>query len=183
MAATYLSLTRKLGVREGHSVALLGAPERWCARFEAEVGALLDDVKVSRQLRPAPDTVVMFLDKLADLEDRICPVTERLPPDGQIWVAWRSRRPADVSEEVVRRIGLTAGMSVNAASAIDAVWTGMRMVVRPENRDALAYRLAAHPRGIIKPRLFEARRRRATRPPQFSGAGSGLATARARRRS
>ena len=154
-------------------MVLLGAPARWCTRFEAEVGALLDDVKVARQLRPAPDTVVMFVSTLAQLEDRICAVTERLPPDGQIWVAWRSRRPADVSEEVVRRIGLTAGMSVNAASPIDAVWTGLRMVVRPENRDALAYRLSAHPR----------RARRATRPPQFSGAGSGLATARARRRS
>lgn len=172
MAGTFHSLTKKLGVREGQSVVLLGAPERWCVRFEAEVGAVLDDVKVARQLRPAPDTVVMFVDKLADLEDRICAVTERLPPDGQIWVAWRSRRPADVSEEVVRRIGLTAGMSVNSASAIDAVWTGMRMVVRAENRDALAYRLAASPR----------RSRRATRPPQFSGAGSAF-TARARRRS
>lgn len=173
MAGTYHSLTRKLGVREGQTVVLLGAPERWCARFEAEVGALLDDVKVARQLRPAPDTVVMFVSTLADLEDRICPVTERLPPDGQIWIAWRSRRPADVSEEVVRRIGLTAGMSVGSASAIDAVWTGTRMILRPQNRDALAYRLAASPR----------RARRATRPPQFSGAGSGLATARARKRS
>jgi hypothetical protein len=173
MAGTYRSLTKKLGVRDGQTVVLLGAPERWCVRFEAEVEALLSEVRVARQLRPAFDTVVMFVDKLADLEDRICPVTERLPPDGQIWVAWRTRRPADVCEEVVRRIGLTAGMSVNGASAIDAVWTGLRLIVRPENRDALAYRLVAHPR----------RSRRATRPPQLSGAGSGLATARARRRS
>jgi len=173
MAATLHSLTRKLGVRAGQSVVLLGAPERWCAKFEAEVDALLEDVKVARQRRPAVDTVVMFVDCLADLEDRICPVTERLPPDGQVWVAWRSRRAADVSEEVVRRIGLTAGMSVTRASSIDTVWTGVRLVVTPENRDALAYRLAAPPR----------RARRATRPPQFSGAGSALAAARARRRS
>lgn len=172
MAGTYRSLTRKLGVREGQTVVLLGAPERWCTRFEAEVGALLDGVKVSRQLRSAPHTVVVFSERLVDLEDWICPVTERILPDGQLWVAWRARRPADISEDIVRRIALTAGMTAGSPGAIDAVWTGMRLVLQPENRDALMYRLSA-------PR----RPRRATRPPQFSGPGSSLATVRARRRS
>jgi hypothetical protein len=175
---TSASISKKLGVREGQSVVLLGAPERFAAKFEAELAGSFEDVKVSRQLRPALDCVLVFIDSLADLEDRICAVTERLLPEGQVWVAWRKRRAGDVREDVVRRIFLTAGMSGAKVGAIDSVWTGMRMVVRPENRDALAYRLAIAPR----------RARRATRPPQFessrslAGAGSGLANARARRR-
>lgn len=174
MAGTTLPLTKKLGVRPGQTVVLLGAPERFAARFEGEVAALLPDVKVSRQLRPAPDCVVLFIDSLGDLEDRLCPINERLHPDTQIWVAWRTRRAADVREDVVRRIFMTAGMVDTKLAPLDKVWTGMRLVTRPENKDALAYRLEISPR----------RTRRATRPPQYgSGAGSALATARARKRS
>lgn len=175
MAATALRTARKLGVRAGSSVVLLGAPERFCARFETEVEATLADVKVARQLRPAPvDCVVLFVSRLHEIEGRIGKVGERLHPDGHIWIAWRSRRAGDIDEDVVRRIGLTQGMVASTAVAIDAVWSGIRLTIRHENRDALAYRLLGRP---------SRRTRRATPPPPFtSGAGSGLATARARRR-
>ncbi len=180
-------MSKKLGVRAGQQVVLLGAPERVAAGVEGEL-AEVGEVKVSRSIRRTPgippepvDTVMLFVDRLVDLEDRIGPATERLHPDGQIWVAWRSRRAADVREEVVRRIGLAAGMIDTKMCAIDRVWSGMRLVIRRENRDALAYRTAA---GTGTPGTQRRRTRRATRPPQFSsGAGSGLATARARRRS
>lgn len=166
-----MTLSKKLGVRAGHQVVLLGATDRLAQSVETGLAAGIE-VKVSRHLRPAPvDCVMMFVDRLADLEDRIGDVTERLHPDGQVWVAWRSKRAADVREEVIRRIGLAAGMVDTKICAIDRVWSGMRLVIRRENRDALAYRTDGR------------RAKRATRPPQFgSGAGSGLATARARRR-
>jgi hypothetical protein len=133
------TLSKKLGVKAGQQVLLLGAPERWCARFEAE--AVASDVRVSRQLRSirdSADCIVMFLDCLSDLEDRIVPVSDRLLPDGQVWVAWRSRRAADVNEGVVRRIGLVAGLVDTQVRQIDTVWSGMRLVNRRENRDALS---------------------------------------------
>lgn len=152
MAGT-ASLPKKLGVRAGHQVVLLDAPERVVRTMQ------LGDVKVSRKLRAGstPDTVMLFCGHLVDLEDHIGKVTERLHPDGQMWVAWRPRRAADVREEMVRRIGLAAGMVDTRSLAIDRVWSGLRLVISPENRDALSYRVR--------------------------GPGSGLQTARARRRS
>jgi hypothetical protein len=172
MAGTVVSLPKKLGVRAGQSLVLLGAPERFGSR-----AALGDDIKVARQLPAMPrstrlaslDCVMIFVDCLADLEDRIGPVTERLHPDGQIWVVWRTRRAADVTEEVVRRIGMTAGMVDTRVCAIDGVWTGMRLIIRHANRDALAYRLGISPR----------RTRRVSWPQPVSGAGSTLRRARA----
>lgn len=163
-------MSKKLGVRAGQSLVLLGAPERFGSR-----AVLGDDIKVARQLPAMPrstrlaslDCVMIFVDCLADLEDRIGPVTERLHPDGQVWVVWRTRRSADVTEDVVRRIAMTAGMADTRVCAIDGVWTGMRLIIRHANRDALAYRLGTAPRA-----------RRATWPP-VSGAGSTLRRARA----
>jgi hypothetical protein len=137
---------KRLALRPGQRVAVLGAPERWCARFEAHLRVQVDpDAKVIRNLRPvwAPpaDCLLLFIDGLADLEDRIGPACERLHPDGQLWIVWRSRRSADVTEDVVRRIGLTAGMVVTRARRLDTVWSGMRMVITRDNRDAVAYRL------------------------------------------
>jgi hypothetical protein len=170
MAAT---LSRKLGVKAGHTLILLGAPDRVSSRLEAKLGAELEgELRVARQLRPAPvECVIVFAERLVDLEDRIGPVTERLHPDGQVWVAWRARRAADITEDVVRRIGLTAGMVDTRVCALDRVWSGMRLVLRRNNREALAYRL--------DPR----RTRRPSSGAGSSGAGSGLANARARRRS
>ena len=158
--AAIASLPKKLGVRAGHQVVLLGAPDRLSGRRVEGAFDEIGDVKVSRILRGSPlDTVMVFCDRLADLETSIGKVTERLHPDGQIWVAWRSRRAADVRQELVRRIGLAAGMVDTRVCSIDRVWSGMRLVISPENRDALAYRV------------------------ERRGAGSGLQTARARRRS
>jgi hypothetical protein len=168
------SLPKKLGVRAGSQVVVLGAPERTFRSLELGDVA---DVKVSRQLRRAGvaeapvDVVMLFVDKLADLETRIGAVTESLHPHGQVWVAWRSRRAQDIREGLVRRIGLAAGMVDTRVCAIDDVWSGMRLVISPANRDALAYR-------IDRPHVQAPRRaRRST-----SGPGSGLQTARARKR-
>lgn len=171
-----------LGLRAGQTVVVLGGPERVAGAIERlgrDPGdAAFEGLKVFRQLRPAPiESVVLFVERLVELEDRICAITERLHPDGQVWVAWRSRRAGDVSEDVVRRIGLTAGMVDARVCAIDRVWCGMRLVIRRENRDALAYRLGP-PRRTRRARIAPSPVAR-----EISGPGSGLATARARRRS
>jgi hypothetical protein len=176
MAAPRISMTKRLGVRAGQSVVLLGAPVRLAARIEAELAALDEAIRVARQLRPAPvDCAVLFVASLPELEHRISKVYERLHPEGQLWIAWRPRRALDVDEEVVRRIGLTAGMALTRVEPLARGWSGMRLVIRRQNRDALAYRLLGRPR----------RTRRATPPPPLlaSGGGSALASVRARRRS
>lgn len=143
-------MSKKLGVRAGHTVVLVGAPSRFPGRFDLELGEGTTVVRAlpafgRRRIRNAQgapvESVMLFLDRLEDLERRIGPAVEKLHPDGQVWVAWRSRRAADISEELVRRIALTAGMVVTRVCAIDDVWTGVRLVIRKDNRDALAYRL------------------------------------------
>jgi hypothetical protein len=94
-------------------------------------------------------------------------------------VAFRTHR-GDITDDVVRRIALAAGMVDNKAVEIDASWSGMRLVLRDEIRDAMMYRAAPPP--------LSRRMRRPTAPTRIahrtltrsSGAGSSLRRARAR---
>jgi hypothetical protein len=166
-----IPLPRKLGIKQGHSVVLLNAP----TAFERTL-AVADTVRVSHQLRVATaDVVVFFVDSIQDLERRLTDIAARLHPAGGLWVAWRHRSSRRITQDVIRQIGLAAGMVDNKACAIDAVWAGMRLVMSPANRDAILYRIVAPPTPAPK------RTRRATAPQRVSGAGSALSRARARR--
>lgn len=151
-------LVKKLGIKPGHAVAVLGLEP---ASFEGAL-ELPEGARVSRQLRPTPfDVIIVFVDRLTELERRFARLVTRLHPEGGLWVAWpkqTSRRPTDITEDVVRRVGLAGGLVDNKVCAIDDVWSGLRLVVRLENREAVAYR-ALPPAPKRKPR---ARSRAAT---------------------
>jgi hypothetical protein len=170
-------LPKKLGIKSGHTVVLLGAPDG----FEATLD-LPADVRVLRQLRLAPvDVIVFFVDRLSELERRFGDVVARMHPAGGFWVAWpkkAARKATDITEDVVRRIGLAGGLVDNKVCAIDDVWSGLRLVIRVENRDALAYR--AEPPAARELRRKGPRAASAPRAAQGGGGGSTLRRARAR---
>jgi len=172
-------LPKKLGIEAGHKVCLLNAPRS----FERKVYAA-EDVRVAHDLRMPPvDIVVLFVDCVADLERRVTDIAARLHPAGGFWVAF-ARRGTDITEDVVRRIGLAAGMIDNKACSIGEGYAAVRLVNRVENRDAVAYRAAPPP----PPPSLSRRTRRPTAAARMahrfrstsSGAGSSMRRARAR---
>ncbi len=176
-------MPKKLGIKAGHKVCLLNAP----ALFERHLltPGVADDVRFTHDLRlPPVDVVVLFVDSLADLEKRFVEIASRLHPEGGFWVAFpkRARRTTDVTGEVVRRIALAAGMVDDKVASIGN-WSGVRLVMRAEIRDAVAYR-AVSP--SLRPPAISRRTRRPTAPARMaartttSGAGSTLRRARAR---
>lgn len=166
-------LPKKLGIKAGHKVCLLDAP----GGLERHLRQ--DDVRITHDLRlPPVDVVVLFVERLADLERRFADITARLHPEGGFWVAYRTHR-GDITDDVVRRIALAAGMVDNKVCEIDSSWSGMRLVLRHEIRDAMAYR-AVPPLPAVSRRV-----RRPTVPARLaqrssSGAGSAMRRARAR---
>src|SRR5262245_14845659 len=169
------ALPKKLGIKDGHTVVALNAPDG----FERSLD-LPESVKVYTALRVPPvDLVVLFVDRMADLEKRFGEITSRMQPEGGFWIAWRKRRPTDITPEVIRCVALAGGMIDNKVCEIDEVWSAIRLVVRVENRDALAYRAVPPLRALAM-----VRRRRVTpmvRPlAKAAGAGSALRRARAK---
>ena len=166
-------LPKKLGIKAGHKVCLLNAPDSFSRHLEQ------NDVRITHDLRlPPVDVVILFVDRIADLERRVGDIVARLHPRGGFWVAFRtSGRGSDITEDVVCRIALAAGMVHNKVCEIDASWSGVRLVIRNEIRDAIAYRVLPPPlsRRVRRPTAAARIARLST-----SGAGSTLRRARAR---
>lgn len=126
-------LPRKLGFKPGMRAALLRAPEG----FDATLGELPDGVVVTPRLGGAKDLVIVFVTERADLARRVEALRRAIAPDGMVWVAWpkkASKVPTDLTEDVVRDVVLPTGLVDVKVCAIDATWSGLKLVIRKELR-------------------------------------------------
>lgn len=129
-------LLQKLGVKDGHRVALVAAPRK--------VPEGLASLKAAAVPRLAPDAgpfdvIVLFTDRRNELETGFRAAARCLDADGGLWVAWPKRASGvatDVTEDVVREIALAGGLVDNKVCAIDEVWSGLRLVYRRKDRPA-----------------------------------------------
>lgn len=132
-------LARKLGIKPGHSVAVLSAPQGVQRALEPlPAGVILrDDLATDADL----DVVVLFARWQADLDEHLATAAGRLAPAGGLWVAWpkkAARQPTDLGFAAVQGAGLQLGLVDNKTCAIDEVYSGLRFVVRREHREAWA---------------------------------------------
>ncbi len=128
-------LPKKLGIKPGMRVALLHAPEG----IEATLGALPEGVHLQYGLRRSErvDLILGFVTERDHLARNIGWLVTTLPPDGGFWVAWpkrASRMATDMTEDAVRDIALPMGWVDVKVCAIDATWSGLKLVLRKELR-------------------------------------------------
>ena len=126
-------LPKKLGIRDGAAVAFLSPP----AGFLDTLGDLPPGVMVRAQARGPLDVIVFFATRRAELTRRFPRLASSLVPDGGLWVGWPKRASGvstDLTEDVAREIGTTAGLVDNKVCAIDDTWSGLRFVYRLEDR-------------------------------------------------
>ncbi|MGD8330348.1 MAG: DUF3052 domain-containing protein [Acidobacteriota bacterium] len=127
-------LARKLGIKPGHRVALINAPPG----FEGTLAPLPESVAPRSQARGVLDVIVFFTDREAVLRRRFEKLARHLAADGGLWIGWpkkASGAPTDLAFDVVQSIGLGAGLVDNKVCAIDDTYSGLRFVVRVEDRD------------------------------------------------
>ena len=124
-------LPAKLGISEGSTVALIGAPS------DVVIG-LPDSVVVKRQVRGSVHVVIAFFRERRAFERRVASLARMVFPSGGLWIAWPKRVSGvatTMDEHVVRDVALPLGMVDNKVCAIDETWTGLRLVWRRERRD------------------------------------------------
>ena len=83
------------------------------------------------------DVIVAFFDRRSELERRLATLVGALDYAGGLWLAWPKRAsgvPTDLTDNVVRDLGLATGLVDNKICAIDQVWSGMRLVYRLRDR-------------------------------------------------
>ncbi len=122
-------LPKKLGVKAGTTLALLGAPEG----FEATLGSLPEGVRIRRSARGKADLLLLFVETQADLRKRFQAAERAMAKSGGLWIVWpkkSSGRHKDLGETEVRRFGLDAGLVDYKICAVDATWSGLKFARR-----------------------------------------------------
>jgi hypothetical protein len=125
-------LPKKLGIKAGARAQFAHAP----ADVLAELSDALAECKVLRQGERL-DFVMLFSKSRAELEKKFSQLAKALAPAGMLWVSWPKRTSGvatDVDENVVRGIGLKAGLVDVKVCAVTEVWSGLKFVRRVKDR-------------------------------------------------
>ncbi|HEX6723664.1 MAG TPA: hypothetical protein VF073_00340 [Gaiella sp.] len=125
-------LARKLGIGEAGTFAVVGDP----GCVEDLVAPLPAGARCVERVDEA-DVVLAFTTERGWLEREIERLGAAIFPDRMLWIAWPKRAskvPTDVTEDVVREVALPIGLVDTKVAAIDATWSGLRLVWRRERR-------------------------------------------------
>jgi len=126
-------LVKKLGIKEGFRVALVGAPDG----FRVELEDLPTGVSFLTSVQGQLDFVLFFAKTRAELTRNFSRLAAKLKPAGMLWVAWPKKASGvatDLSEGAVREIGLDAGLVDVKVCAVNEVWSGLKFVIRVKDR-------------------------------------------------
>jgi hypothetical protein len=126
-------LVQKIGIKPGHRVILRNQPPT----FLKDLGALPDGAEHTDRLTGKANVVLCFTDRKSELEKSFPSLASKLVPDGMLWISWpkkASKLPTDLTEDVVRKIGLDCGLVDVKVCAIDETWSGLKFVIRTKDR-------------------------------------------------
>ena len=127
------SLTKKLGVKEGSHVLLVGAPIGYLSLLHP----LPNGVHFASRISDVTDVVHVFSARRVELQRMLVRYRQRLKSTGMIWVSWPKKSakvPTDITEDTVRELALPLGLVDVKVCAIDEVWSALKLVIRKELR-------------------------------------------------
>lgn len=128
-------LVKKLGIKAGQRACILGAPPGYLR----SLGKLPDGVRLlSRPGKPQSlDFVQYFVAQSGELARKFPQLKAALSFDGSLWVSWPKKTSAaksDLSENLIRQIGLDNGLVDVKVIAVDETWSGLKFVYRLADR-------------------------------------------------
>jgi CheY-like chemotaxis protein len=118
-------LPRKLGIKPGSAVALLGAPRDFARKT---LGPLPGRATTRQDTRSAYNVGLLFVRSKADLARRFPAAAKAMGEPGALWIVW-PKKPSglqmDLDGNAVRAFGLARGLVDYKIAAIDATWSGL----------------------------------------------------------
>ena len=126
-------LPKKLGIKAGFSVCLVDAPPE----VRVELSAELSDCKIVRDEKTPLDFAMVFTKSKTTLPKEFKRIVKLLAPAGMLWVSWPKKSSGvatDLDENIIREIGLAAGLVDVKVCAVTEVWSGLKFVRRVKDR-------------------------------------------------
>ncbi|HYL56848.1 MAG TPA: DUF3052 domain-containing protein [Gemmatimonadales bacterium] len=125
-------LAAKLGIKPGSTIAILGAPRG----YDRLLGRL-PDIRRRSAATGRLDFVQFFTTEKHELERRFATLARALTPAGMLWISWPKKASGvatDLTEDVIRTVGLAHGLVDVKVAAVDDVWSGLKFVRRLKDR-------------------------------------------------
>lgn len=130
MTAGYSStpLAKKLGIKEGFVVRLINEPAGYFALFTDWP----ESVQVIKNEAIKKDCIHFFSIAVEELFSRLPELKKEIKEAGMIWVSWPKKAAkvkTDITEDVIRDLALRTGLVDVKVCAVDAVWSGLKLVI------------------------------------------------------
>jgi hypothetical protein len=128
-------LIKKLGIRRGQRACFLNAP----ANYSKTLGSLPAGIDLLSGIgKPhGLDFIQYFSTDAGELKTKFPRLKNALAYDGLLWISWPKRSArvkSDIDENIVRQIGLDAGLVDVKVAAVDETWSGLKFVYRLHDR-------------------------------------------------
>jgi hypothetical protein len=126
-------LPKKLGIKDGFRVSLVGAP----ADVLAELKEPLAGCNVVGDRKTPLEFAMIFTKSRSELEKEFKRVSKALAPAGMLWISWPKKSSGvatDVTENIVRDTGLAIGLVDVKVCAVTDIWSGLKFVRRLKDR-------------------------------------------------
>ncbi len=127
------SLVQKLGIKPGDKICIIHPPDR----YDQTLGQLPPAATAVELSAGELNFVQFFTASRAELAAEFDRLKQAITPNGMVWISWpkkASKMPTDLTEDVVRDIGLRRGLVDVKVCAVDDIWSGLKFVYRLEDR-------------------------------------------------
>ena len=130
-------LAVKLGLKGGVRFSSIREPES----YRALLGRLPDDLEILGMRSTNLDILHVFTMNRRELARDFPKAKRRIHSGGSLWISWpklSSPLKSDLTENVVREVGLANGLVDVKVVAIDENWSGLKFVYRVQDRSSKA---------------------------------------------
>ena len=120
-------LGKKLGIKPGSTLFVEGVPDDYPS----------DGATLLRAVSDRVDIIHLFTKSVNELAAKLGRYRTKMRPDAVVWVSWpkkSSKVPTDITEDVIRDVALPMGFVDVKVCAVDDTWSGLKLVIRKEQR-------------------------------------------------
>lgn len=126
-------LAKKLGIKDDFRIALLHVPDDVKAELQSAFGKCRIQPVTGKDL----NFIFLFTKSHAGLELELRLAARALAPSGMLWISWPKKSSGvatDLTEDVIRELGLDTGLVDIKVCAVTDVWSGLKFVIPVKNR-------------------------------------------------
>jgi hypothetical protein len=126
-------LAKKLGIQAGAFVHVVDAP----GNYDLLLEPLPANVTFVEREADELDMVHLFTKSRTKLIKYLDKYKNKIKQNGSIWVSWPKKSsgiPSEVTEDTIREVALPIGLVDVKVCAVDDTWSGLKLVIRKENR-------------------------------------------------